>query len=691
MTQVKLMNFSGRVIDHCDGKKLSDHKGMTRFATGFNLMKKYAAGDKDKSDFDKLTDYDPEFLYIRVRAVTAGIPNNNGDLFEIEELSAKFHTFIDQRVFKNHKSEDVTNAVGQIVDVLWVENPNDKEHPYVECLLKIDKKKDPELVRGVEKGYITDVSMGAVISGTSIMLENYSIKNIEDMDMKNDKIRTYSGNVSGIRNMQIVPYSGEIYKVKVLGINNELGITHEHPVYIIPKDQLNCDNEWNSKAKCFPNNKSINKSCQTQTCTIEDVKTYVMEFVEAESLRVGDYVALPFPAEEVTPEYVTKEFARLLGYYVAEGWVRGKETRNENMIQFCLSADESEYIDEVQFLIKSILGQDVNISVDYFLDRNGCYITVWDEGLHSKLSTLGGKHAKNKILDGSVILWDYEMQKEFIGAYINGDGFQQGRDGIACMSTASEGLSYQIQIILSRLGIISNVEKLVHVANENSVVETGLESIEYQISIGAYYAKDIAKYSKITPVVTSMKSDRKFIYKNYLMSPVVGIRTEYFEGFAYNIESDIEESFIANRMAVHNCRVEYSVCSCCGNKAHTETDYCDCVKKYKGQKHCPVHKKSMGEYGIYESNFGVEFFELSFVTDGADREAIIKEIVASDALSGQLHEKLSKIAQILIDSRNPIFQENGRYMRHLASCDIISTKDQQIVDKMLDMIETFID
>src|SRR3989344_970192 len=130
MKQVKLMDFSGRVIDYCDGKKLSEHKGMTRFAAGFNLMKKYAAGDQDKGDFEKLTDYDPEFLYIRVRAVTAGLSKKNRGPFEIEELNAKYHTFIDQRVFKNHKSEDVTNAVGQIVDVLWVENPSDEKHPY---------------------------------------------------------------------------------------------------------------------------------------------------------------------------------------------------------------------------------------------------------------------------------------------------------------------------------------------------------------------------------------------------------------------------------------------------------------------------------------------------------------------------------------------------------------------------------
>jgi len=304
---------TGRIVDHCKASDLNNHKSFNKFASGTKYMIKQAEeeqeeketvqkedikGDK-KENYEKITEVDPEFVYVRVRAVTANVPNNNGDLFEREELYRTYQTFVNQRVFKNHKSDDVTNAQGKIIDAIWVENPEDQDHPYVECLLEIDRKKDPDLVRGIEKSYITDVSMG--------------------------------------------------------------------------------------------------------------------------------------------------------------------------------------------------------------------------------------------------------------------------------------------------------------------------------------------------------------------------------------------------------CRVEYSVCSCCGNKAHTEEQYCDCVKKHKGQKFCPIHKKSLKPNGIYESNFGVEFFELSFVTDGADRDAVIKEIVASNAMFGDINERLNKVGQILVDSPNVMFQDCGICLKRIASSDVISTKDMEIAEKVMNLIESFID
>lgn len=58
------------------------------------------------------------------------------------------------------------------------------------------------------------------------------------------------------------------------------------------------------------------------------------------------------------------------------------------------------------------------------------------------------------------------------------------------------------------------------------------------------------------------------------------------------------------------CSVEEGKCSICGNKATTERDYCDCLKKYKGKMH-PSGKKA------FEFNYGIKFIELSCVGDGA--------------------------------------------------------------------------
>lgn len=70
--------------------------------------------------------------------------------------------------------------------------------------------------------------------------------------------------------------------------------------------------------------------------------------------------------------------------------------------------------------------------------------------------------------------------------------------------------------------------------------------------------------------------------------------------------------------------VEWGVCSICSNKAYTEKDYCEHLKKYKGKTHPESGKKA------YEKNYGVKFIELSCVGDGAFESCEIQEIYDVD-------------------------------------------------------------
>ncbi len=70
--------------------------------------------------------------------------------------------------------------------------------------------------------------------------------------------------------------------------------------------------------------------------------------------------------------------------------------------------------------------------------------------------------------------------------------------------------------------------------------------------------------------------------------------------------------------------VEWGVCSICGNKAYTERDYCEHLKKYKGKIYPESGKKA------YEKNYGVKFIELSCVGDGAFESCEIQEIYDVD-------------------------------------------------------------
>jgi hypothetical protein len=96
------------------------------------------------------------------------------------------------------------------------------------------------------------------------------------------------------------------------------------------------------------------------------------------------------------------------------------------------------------------------------------------------------------------------------------------------------------------------------------------------------------------------------------------------------------------------CKVPFDICNCCGNKAPSRKQYCDCLRYYMGRLH-PEHGKK-----CYAINTMPKFFDISQVLIGADRIAKTLAKVASGKLyfpfgSALLAEKMaatSKAAEI---------------------------------------------
>lgn len=135
--------------------------------TTFSILKnglEVLTNNLDKSAMTELPDgikYDPDFFYMKVRAVSAGEYwgcNKNADYFPEEELKKSYDTFLNAHAFKNHENKDVANAIGDVLTASW-----DDAMKCIVLLLRIDKRIAPTVVRGFEKGFMTDVSMGCRI------------------------------------------------------------------------------------------------------------------------------------------------------------------------------------------------------------------------------------------------------------------------------------------------------------------------------------------------------------------------------------------------------------------------------------------------------------------------------------------------------------------------------------------------
>lgn len=103
----------------------------------------------------------------------------------------------------------------------------------------------------------------------------------------------------------------------------------------------------------------------------------------------------------------------------------------------------------------------------------------------------------------------------------------------------------------------------------------------------------------------------------------------------------IEAGYITSTSMGTRCA--YSICSICGNKAHTEEEFCDHIKNHKGSV--------LNGLKVWEDNRNCEFFEDSFVSIGADPSAKIMEKVASRG-----YKPKSRIINITNEKNQRIFK-----------------------------------
>ena len=85
----------------------------------------------------------------------------------------------------------------------------------------------------------------------------------------------------------------------------------------------------------------------------------------------------------------------------------------------------------------------------------------------------------------------------------------------------------------------------------------------------------------------------------------------------------IEAGYITSTSMGTRCA--FSICSICGHKAYTEDEFCDHIKYYKGSTYNGLR--------VFEDNRDCEFFEDSFVLQGADPKARVLQRVAAKGVN----------------------------------------------------------
>ncbi len=291
-------------------------------------------------------------------------------------------------------------------------------------------------------------------------------------------------------------------------------------------------------------------------------KKRIPDWYMAQELKKGDIMMYPIPKDtsdirsirlnqpkpkydfksKALPEdiFVSDDFLRLVGYYLAEGYVR--TDRCKGTIGFVFGGTENDLVDDVIAIMKKSFGMDVGSRRDV---RNSIGLEFYSARLARFFEELFGKGASNKKLPHGFILLPPERQKSIICGMWRGDGCVNNKG--AKYVTISRHLSHQLKLLLLRQKIIFSY--LV-------VKESGIHKENYHL-----YVKEEDSLKKLAHIVgvdirrpPKLKNIHKCWYDdNYFYTPISKSSRKVYKGLVYNLEVEGSHSYVAEAATLHNC------------------------------------------------------------------------------------------------------------------------------------------
>lgn len=442
------------------------------------------------------------------------------------------------------------------------------------------------------------------LSGDSLVLMGDGCyKPIKDIKI-NDDVYTHRGRIRKVTNTIKKPVTNSdlMYKIKVCGFPHEMIVTGDHPFYTL-RGNDNCicgcntpiweaafSHECSSPDLILQSKYAKGHYRGIRGVPLEDRCGGIFEWIPAKKLRLHEWVLSPWIENTINTE-CDPDFARLVGYYIAEGCIpkRGREVK--------LTFNINEY---------DTLGADIiyicnkfKYKVDLFKSKHGNWfdISIKDRSFRTFCDENIGRGSLTKKISSIVMNWNNEAIKNvFIGALL-GDGWIDPKNGMKYVSINFNLIS-QISTILNKLKIRNTISILNKNTNSETrhptfqvVIPRGPEAETIRECIFPY----LREKDKFESSMIDLRSKRHSRTEGCLRS-IRSYEKIQYDGFVYDITVDEDESFIAHGIAVHNCpdyyyRMEY-------NNAHADIGL---WSKNKGSRQPP---KLRSEKGVGKEHFG---------------------------------------------------------------------------------------
>lgn len=317
------------------------------------------------------------------------------------------------------------------------------------------------------------------VFGTPVVLADNSTKSVEELTFE-DRLLDKDGNEVHIAALR-TEYTTETVRIHVQGGKEavfECTPHHNWPIFGRPRECM-CGCGEPIATGNFANGHACRMKDRrywrpvNAPVKIDDVKLrFVCGFdphqkLAASSLRRGDYLKIPRRFQEATCD-VSQDKARLLGYYLAEGFHREVYRRKDGSVrhgvQFTFGAhEEHTWAADTNDIIAALHSGEVESSSKVvgsvcmvYAQRNST------SDLAEWLRANGGQYAKTKRLSKEVMSWPLDLKFQMLVGFLRGDGNLGSRDRTlqtAEFNTTSYTLALQVQKIIAQLGAYAPVYK----------------------------------------------------------------------------------------------------------------------------------------------------------------------------------------------------------------------------------------
>jgi nitrogen fixation NifU-like protein len=375
-----------------------------------------------------------------------------------------------------------------------------------------------------------------VLPDTSIQA-NFKVTPIVQIKERS-RVLSHDGKYHEVKKVLSRSYNGKVYRIRV----NNLGFTHttaEHHILALKlgsRDKFANFKKYKPDWYCAQELKKGDVVLYPVIQEIQDVKSIAFDIEKPK----WDFKSKELPADIK----VDRNFLRLIGYYLAEGYVRIEPCKGT--LGFVFNAKEKEYINDVVSLMRKVFNLKpaglMTLSSGTAVD-----ITFYSARLARFFTQHFGKGAQEKHIPHWMLLLPLHKQKELLKGAWRGDGYISAKQQRAKYVTISKQFAFQMRALLQRQKIISSF--IVGKAY-------GMHKESY-----CFYIQDDESLNKIAHsmgIALEVKPGAHNCQKtwfdgDYYYTTIKKIDELDYKGRVYNLEVEEPHSYTSDALILHNC------------------------------------------------------------------------------------------------------------------------------------------